>query len=145
MRRRQTTQTTRQQGERRSVVRYRTEVPVIFHWSPNGDEYWHGEGLTRDISVAGAHIFSDVCPPLNALVNVEILLPQSPEVIKPRMSAKMRVVRVDKEARQQKLGFSGFSVTGRNFVLLDGSKPRLSYVTARSTRTPGSSEGFFLF
>ena len=116
---------------------------MIFHWGPNGDEYWHGEGLTRDISVAGAHVFSDVCPPLNALVNVEILLPRSPEVIKPRMSAKMRVVRVDKEARQQNLGFSGFSVTGRNFVLLDGSKPRLSSVTARSTGTPGSSEGFF--
>ena len=143
MRRNQTTQPTRQQGERRSVVRYRTEVPVMFHWSANGDEYRHGEGFTGDISVAGAHVFSDVCPPINALVNVEILLPRSPELIKPRMSAKMRVVRVDKESRHQKLGFSGFSVTGRNFALLDGSQPRLSYVTAKSIRTPRSSEGFF--
>src|ERR1700730_16921969 len=98
MRRSQTTRPIQQEGERRSVVRYRTEVPVVFHWGPNGDQCWHGEGFTRDISVAGAHVFSNVCPPINALVNVEILLPRSPEVIKPRMSAKMRVVRVDKES-----------------------------------------------
>jgi hypothetical protein len=111
---RRMTRATQQQNERRSVVRYRTEVPVTFHWG-SADV----EGVTRDISVAGAYVFSEICPPIDALVHVDILLPMSSGADKPRMSAKMRVVRVDDRSRQQK---TGFSVTGKSFALLSVSK-----------------------
>jgi hypothetical protein len=110
-----------QGGERRSAVRYRMAIKVICHWNSNGNDRSHAEGFTRDISVAGAHVFCEVCPPLNALVYVELLLPRSGTAATPRMTAKMRVVRVDKESHQLK---SGFSVRGKNFALLSTAEPR---------------------
>jgi PilZ domain len=113
------TRATQQQDERRSVVRYRTEVPVTFHWGSTDANRTYSEGVTRDISVAGAYVFSEICPPIDALVHVDILLPMSSGADKPRMSAKMRVVRIDDRSRQQK---TGFSVTGKSFALLSVSK-----------------------
>src|SRR6266566_5001164 len=114
-RHRRLTRATPQQAERRSVVRYQTKVPVTFHWGADHANRSRGEGVTRDISVAGAYVFSEICPPIGALVNVDILLPVASKGDKPRMSAKMRVVRVDDDSRQQK---TGFSITGKSFALL---------------------------
>ena len=127
---RQMPRTTQQQGERRSVVRYRTEIPVTFHWGFYGGDLSHGQGFTRDISVLGAYVFSEVCPPINAFVNVDILLPRSLKT-GARMSARMRVVRVDDGSGEHQ---AGFSVAGQNFALLGASQPRLIHFTPKATK-----------
>jgi hypothetical protein len=59
--------------QRRSAVRYKLRLPVIFHWTEETDQTYGG--FTSDISVEGALILSSHCPPIGADVRVEILIP----------------------------------------------------------------------
>ena len=59
--------------ERRSAVRYRLRLPVIFHWD-DGKEHTEG-GFTSDIALDGALILSSRCPPVGADVRIEVLIP----------------------------------------------------------------------
>lgn len=63
--------------QRRTAVRYKLRLPVIFHWN-DGFEHTSG-GFTSDVSLEGALILSKESPPVGARVRVEILLP-SPEM-----------------------------------------------------------------
>ena len=59
--------------ERRTAVRYRLRLPVIFHWE---DDRKHTEGgFTSDIALDGALILSSRCPPVGADVRIEVLIP----------------------------------------------------------------------
>jgi hypothetical protein len=59
--------------ERRTAVRYRLRLPVIFHW--NDGTARTGGGFTCDVAVDGALIFSSTCPPIGADVRIEVLVP----------------------------------------------------------------------
>jgi hypothetical protein len=59
--------------ERRSSLRYKLRLPVIFHWN-DGTEHTEG-GFTSDVALDGALILSSNCPPIGADVRLEVLIP----------------------------------------------------------------------
>jgi hypothetical protein len=63
--------------QRRSAVRYKLRLPVIFHWN-DGTEHTEG-GFTNDVSLDGALIFSAHCPPYGTAIRIELLIPSPDE------------------------------------------------------------------
>jgi PilZ domain len=59
--------------ERRTAMRYKLRLPVIFHWN-DGTEQTDG-GFTTDVALDGALILSSRCPPVGADVRIEVLIP----------------------------------------------------------------------
>lgn len=59
--------------QRRSAVRYKLRLPVIFHWNEAAERT--AGGFTVDVALDGALIRSSVCPPIGAEVKIEVLLP----------------------------------------------------------------------
>lgn len=62
---------------RKSAVRYRCQLPVIFNWHEEGRQ--NGAGFTSDVSLEGALIQSPVSPPVGCEVFVQILVPSPNE------------------------------------------------------------------
>lgn len=58
--------------DRRSSVRYKLQLPVIFHWNEDGERT--GGGFTSDVALDGALINSSRCPPVGSDVRIEILI-----------------------------------------------------------------------
>jgi hypothetical protein len=114
-------------AERRKSIRYRMNAPVIFRWKGPDKERLQGEGVTRDMSMAGAFILTGTCPPPNALVKMEVLLPLSDGTSKAKMRADMTVLRVDQDLAGSTR--SGFAAVGKGFLL--------STFTERASRTVG--------
>jgi hypothetical protein len=82
--------------EMRKEIRYRLDAPALFYWESAEQRRLQGEGITRDISVFGAFIVSPTCPPVEAPVQFEVVLPSlagAMPVI--RIKGEARVVRVD--------------------------------------------------
>jgi hypothetical protein len=102
-------------AERRKSIRYRLNAPVIFRWKGPDKERFQGEGVTRDMSITGAFIVTATCPPPNAVVKMEVLLPLSDGASKAQMRADMTVLRVDHDTAGNSR--SGFSAVGRGFLL----------------------------
>jgi hypothetical protein len=103
-------------------------APVIFRWKSPGKERFQGEGVTRDMSIAGAFIVTATCPPPNAAVKMEVLLPLSDGTSKAQMRADMTVLRMDQDLAGSTR--SGFAAVGKGFIL--------STVTERVSRmVPG--------
>lgn len=59
--------------QRRTAVRYKLHLPVIFHWN-DGIEHTSG-GFTSDVAMDGALVLSKECPPVGSLVRLEVLFP----------------------------------------------------------------------
>jgi len=57
---------------KRSAVRYKLQLPVIFHWNDGGE--CTGGGFTSDVALDGALINSSMCPPVGSDVLIEVLL-----------------------------------------------------------------------
>jgi hypothetical protein len=94
-------------------------APVVFRWHGPDDRYFQGEGATRDVSVDSLFVMTPTCPPANALVHMEVILPLSGGAAKAHMKADMTVQRVDHDlAKVRELGFSavgsGFSLSTRS-------------------------------
>jgi hypothetical protein len=98
---------------------------VLFRWNGPEDEHCQGEGITRDMSVAGAYILTATCPPPNAVIRMEVFLPLSDGGSKALMQADMMVLRVEHEVEGNNR--SGFSAVGKGFSLrtFSGRAPRL--------------------
>jgi|ERR1017187_6949318 hypothetical protein len=64
--------------QRRSAVRYKLNLPVIFSWNDGGEEHTAG-GFTYDVALDGALIQSAVCPPIGCDIRIEVLIP-SPDL-----------------------------------------------------------------
>ena len=60
-------------SERRSAVRYKLQLPVIFYWD-DGTSHTDG-GFTCDVARDGALIRSASCPPIGCEIRIEVLLP----------------------------------------------------------------------
>jgi hypothetical protein len=88
---------------------------ATFHWKGPDNQRFQGEGATRDMSVEGVFVLTATCPPANALVHLEVILPLSDGVSKAQMKADMTVLRVDHDAAGDKR--SGFSAVGKGFLL----------------------------
>jgi len=121
------TQTVTQSFERRRVKRYRMSTAVIFHWKGPDNKLFQGEGVTRDMSVDGVFVLTPTCPPANAVVHLEVLLPLSDGASKAQMKADMTVLRVDHEISGNKR--SGFSAVGKGFLLSTFSERATRLVT----------------
>ena len=59
--------------QRRTAVRYKLRLPVIFSWNDGTDRT--SGGFTTDVSLDGAFIISRNCPPSGSTIRLEILLP----------------------------------------------------------------------
>ena len=106
--------------ERRKVIRYRMRAQVIFHWSGSHKDRIQGEGTTRDVSVAGAYILAATCPPVNAMVHMEIIPPPLSNASSTRIRGEMKVLRVEHDISCERRG--GFSVVGKGFSVYAVSK-----------------------
>lgn len=60
-------------AQSRTAVRYKLQLPVIFHWN-NGQEHTEG-GFTSDVALDGALILCSKLPPTGSAVRVEIFFP----------------------------------------------------------------------
>jgi len=114
-------------AERRKAIRYRMSTPVIFRWKGPNDELFQGEGVTRDMSVVGIFILTSTCPPANAVVQMEVLLPVSDGASNARMKSELTVLRVEHDVAQNNR--SGFSAVGAGFSLRTFSKKATRAVT----------------
>jgi hypothetical protein len=61
--------------ERRKHHRYQLSAPVFFCWTMLDKPLQSGEGMTRDIDTTGAYINACELPPVGALVQMDVLLP----------------------------------------------------------------------
>lgn len=104
--------------ELRGAVRYRLGAPAVFSWKGANGSRLQGEGLTRDISLSSAFLFSPTSPPAEATIQLDIFLPPlhngAPRV---RIQAEAQVVRVEPSFPDRVGGgFAVVSVTGFNFA-----------------------------
>jgi hypothetical protein len=92
--------------QRRTAVRYKLRLPVIFHWN-DGVEHTSG-GFTSDVALDGALIVSSECPPVGSEVRVEVLLP-SPEMENEelRIGCSGKVIHSGERAGYAAFGFHG--------------------------------------
>ena len=88
---------------------------VMFRWRGPENGNYQGEGVTRDMSVAGAFVLTATCPPPNFVLQMEVFLPLSDGGSKALMKADMMVLRVEHDTAGNKQ--SGFSVVGKGFSL----------------------------
>jgi PilZ domain len=113
--------------QRRSAVRYRLSLPVIFHWT-DGGEFTEG-GFTYDIALDGALICSTQCPPVGSAVRIEVLIPSPDQSSEPlRIQCTGTVTRIVSEGDRSSFGVSGsFSddnIVSQIYPSADGSNTR---------------------
>jgi PilZ domain-containing protein len=92
--------------QRRTAVRYKLQLPVIFHWN-DGQEHTEG-GFTSDVALDGALILSSKLPPVGSAVRIEVLLPspdQSGEDL--RIECTGKVTRVVDQPGTKAFGVQG--------------------------------------
>src|ERR1700733_7678258 len=93
--------------QRRSAMRYRLHLPVIFHWNDGAAECTGG-GFTYDVALNGALICSTTCPPIGCNVRIEVLIP-SPD----QSSEQLRIQCVGKVTRAvSQVDYCSFGVRG---------------------------------
>jgi hypothetical protein len=109
--------------ERRNLVRYRLSADAVFGWGGAQNSRLLGEGVTRDISSAGAFIFTRTCPPMDATLELDIFLSPASgsggRTVRIKMSAK--VIRVEHSAAE------GFAAISRDFTLLFDSNTKNAF------------------
>ena len=98
--------------ERREHRRYSVQALVNFEWRDNGSILHQACGITRDISSKGIYIFTDLRPPENADLNIDVSFSSVAEAdVKLRMRAKAVVIRVETASIAGE--FHGFAVFNR--------------------------------
>jgi hypothetical protein len=102
-------------------VRYRLSADAVFAWEGPQRGRLLGEGVTRDISLAGAFIFTRTCPPVGARLDLDIFLSPAP-------GSAGRTVRIKTEAKVIRVEHSGaaegFAAVSHDFTLLFDSNTR---------------------
>ena len=100
---------------------------------PEGKRF-QGEGATRDMSVDSVFVVTATCPPANAAVQLDVILPLSDGTSKAQMKSDMTVLRVDNNLAGNTR--SGFSAVGKGF-LLSTSSERASRMVAGLMKEAG--------
>ena len=104
------------QVELRRAIRYSLAAPVVFTWTAPGAHRFQGAGVTRDVSKVGAFVLTSSCPPVGAIVKMEILFPSfriAGQSLK--LLAEGRVVRVEHPAHSE--AGNGFAVFSEGFAI----------------------------
>jgi hypothetical protein len=103
--------------ERRKHLRYGLDLPAIFSWESSQRSRLQAEGITRDIGLFGAFVFTPTCPPpIETTIQIEVLLPPLPGAKTTiRIKGEARVLRV--EPRREKGVTGGFAVLSAGFNL----------------------------
>jgi PilZ domain len=101
--------------ELRNRVRFRLFADAVFNWEGPERKRLFGEGITRDLSVSGAFIFTRSCPPVGAMLELEIFLSPVPGTRGRNVQIKTeaRVIRVEHSASAE-----GFAAVSQDFTLL---------------------------
>jgi hypothetical protein len=108
--------------ERRKHVRYPVRLPVLFSWKKRGNAVAvvPYEGITRDISLRGGYVFSEICLPVDTVIEMEILLPRSLRKPNLLIVGTVRIQRVERASRK-KPG-TGFSAVASGFAVRTSSR-----------------------
>lgn len=102
--------------ELRAAIRYRLTATALFSWPGLGANRLEGEGVTRDVSTAGAFVLTAGCPPIGSIVKMRILLPSfrfADQSLK--LVAEGRVVRVERPAQGGES--NGFAIVSEGFEI----------------------------
>ncbi len=83
-------------------------------WEDQPGNRLQGEGMSRDISVKGAFIFSPSPPPIGATVELDVAIPGFDAAPIVGLKGEARVLRVKHGAEE---GTNGFAVVGQGFTL----------------------------
>jgi hypothetical protein len=122
--------------ELRNRVRYRLSADAVFAWDGPSQNRLQGEGVTRDISVAGAFILTRTCPPVGATVELEIFLSSTPtKNRRVQIKTVARVIRVE-----HSLAVEGFAAVSRDFTLLFDSKGRQKFQISSMEQNDGDEK-----
>ena len=109
--------------ERRGQTRYGVRAIAEFVWVDAWGVPQRGQGYTRDISLGGMFIRSDIQPPEKTDVQVEVSFSSLGEATsKLRISVKASVIRLESSSSS---GFGpkrGFALLNRSYRLHDGSR-----------------------
>jgi PilZ domain len=96
-------------GERRASIRFLVSVPVTFGWEEG--ETRTEEGFTKDVSLSGAFVITQCCPPVNKEVTIDMVLQLFDD---DRNAVKLRsvgrVIRVVPKAEPETHVHAGFAV-----------------------------------
>jgi len=112
--------TPKQATELRKAVRYPLSASALFSWERPDHDNVQAEGITRDISVQGAYVYSTSCPPVESAVELELLLPPLRGTIPTAtIKTKGRVLRIEEGAAD--ISRRGFAVVAEGFKV--GSEP----------------------
>ena len=100
-------------------MRYRVTASAVFAWESAHHHRLVGEGVTRDVSVDGAFIFTRSCPPVGATLDLQIELSPASETRATRVHIRTvaRVIRVEHGPSGE-----GFAATSEDFTLLFDSE-----------------------
>ncbi len=100
--------------ELRRKLRFRVRAPAVFSWEGARGDRFQGEGLTRDISLCGAFLFSPTCPPVGEPIQLDIFLSLPDGSVSPvQVRAQACVVRVEHCLPES--GQSGYAVSTADF------------------------------
>lgn len=119
-------------------MRYRLNASAMFRWSGPEDGHYQGEGITRDLSVAGAYVLSATCPPPNAVIQMAVFFHLSDSGARAFMKADMVVLRVEHEVAGQNR--SGFSAVSKGFSLSTTSERASRIVSELIEKSESSME-----
>jgi hypothetical protein len=101
--------------------RYRLKLPVIFSWKGRDQIQQQGIGLTRDLSIRGAFVFTTSLPPLEADIELKAFLPLVRGAVRSvKIHGQGRVIRVEPVHDGEEHG--GFAVVGKCFVMRRGEE-----------------------
>jgi len=110
----------------RRAPRYRLGARASFTWKENGGPTMRGEGVTRDVGLFGAYVFSKTCPPVHSMLRLRVYLPTFPTTV--RALQVQSIVRVVRQELDTETGISGFAAVcpgsakclrGNDFAELD--------------------------
>ncbi len=94
----------------RRAVRFQMRLPVVFRCVDEHGNSCPGSGFTRDIGTGGLFVYSATPPALDAVVDLEVLLPLHEGGQGTRLQASGKVVRV--EGQGDRAGFAAISDFG---------------------------------
>jgi hypothetical protein len=101
--------------EKRNPVRYRLDLPVTFRWTEKDGSAYLGVGFTRDISAVAMFVVTRDCPPPDALVHCDVMLPRV------RDGSRMQIKSCGQVLRSERAGYGnggyGFAIFGDMLLL----------------------------
>jgi hypothetical protein len=121
--------------ELRNRVRYRLAADAVFAWESPQHGRLLGEGVTRDIGLSGAFIFTLTCPPVGATIQLDVFLCPTTGMgnRKVRIQTEATVIRVEHCPASE-----GFAAMSQDFTLLfNGNKQNAFCVSSRGESHQG--------